>query len=330
MQFEYEKSKLSLVGCFSFLCVCVLPLPAKIVLAISFHNFRCCSFLFFSGAIFAVAFSLYCIFFCHRFSVCVCAVAVISFTYMISLDWIHPGWTAFCSCWPSPWSDLWFSCWKLKWYWPYYWTKSMWLAPCPLSHKHTHLMPRDCCVAQWWMCLRVCVRARVGGWLWMRWWCWCWCWMLVIFAYSFIFFRYFFFLVTCFTASAFAASSSSPLFGFWNWIFTGDWTVYVCARGAETRGRRGRERARCGQNTAAKKPHKLYRTLFPSTSRWLTTHFRCRRRRVVGCARVYCRSVCRSGLCLSPSPNEDMGKIHTHFERASKEIPTTSELRSME
>lgn len=246
----------------------------------------------------------------------VCAVAVISFTYMISLDWIHPGWTAFCSCWPSPWSDLWFSCWKLKWYWPYYWTKSMWLAPCPWSHKHTHLIPRDCYVAQWWLC--VCVRARVVG---------CECCdgdaaggadagdFCLFFLFSFVTFL---FLVTCFTASASAASSSSsPLSACWNWIVHRRLNGVCGARGAETRGKK-RERASSvwTEHSCKKSAHKLYRTLFEALRAML---WRLSVDGIVvvwsGCARVYCRwSVCCL-VCHSSPRMKRYGRKFTHTLR---------------
>lgn len=301
MQFEYEKSKFSfvrwLVGWFFFICFRFqLKMYWQFYFTISDFT------LFFARLFFGclLVFSLYYIFFS---SLSIGSVVFIQFTYMISLDWIHPGWTAFCSCWPSPWSDLWFSCWKLKWYWPYYWTKSMWLSPCPLSHKHTHLIPRDCYMAQWWMCLYVCVWMR-------RWW-----WLLILL----------FFFVTCLLLLSLLLLLLLLLpFLLLNW-FTGDRMykcvcVCLCVCQCTVREQGGRERARYGQSTAAKmkKINKICRALF------LTLFARgCRLSVVV----VVCVCVCKILSIGLPEWRWE----RTHFEREKfRRDNKKSELRSIE
>lgn len=218
----------SLVGSFFFLCFRF----QQNILAILFHNFR---FFFWSFFRFFARFSLYYSFF--LLLLVVCGFFCYSVTYMISLDWIHPGWTVFCSCWPSPWSDLWFSCWKLKWYWPYYWTKSMWLTPCPLSQKHTHLISCDCYVAQWWMCVFVSVK-------------------VVMVAYILLFFLF----VTCLLLLSLLLLLLLLPFSSFNWFTSVSMSVksvcmYVRAR---YRGREEESELWCGQSTAAKKNYTVH------------------------------------------------------------------------
>lgn len=274
MQFEYEKRKLSLVGClvdgwlflFCSYRVCFrfqLKLYWQFYFTISDFALFFLSFLFFGG--FTCSRSIR-----HRCA----AVGVISF-YLHDKSRLNPSWVNRFLLLLTI-SLIGFVIFMLE----IEMILAILLNEIDVASAVSVVTQAHTLDAVWLLCgsmVTVCERARPSSvsmntkWRWAM--------VAVIFAYSVIFLRISFFfclvghLLYCFCRCYFFYFS--PFSG-WNIDFHRRLSdVCRVRRHGGKKIERERARARCGQNAAAKKrAHKLFRARIPSTSRWLTTLWR--------------------------------------------------------